>query len=240
MKSRLLPLFPAEKPWATAVEPRRAVAAMMLIFGTTICVKFLPRELTEVWRSAICASLETAGMLAAWLLVLPPGSSGGGLCGIFGAEPLKCRHFRWIVAAPLLIWSVNAALGAVWIALLRRLGIPFEEMQKLIAEVRNFSSGEFLLVMLAVGVMTPMAEEFFFRRLLYGVLEPLGPRRAALTTSLLFAAAHGFLVGFPGFLWMGLVFQLVYCRCRNLGAPILVHAAINCVALAGARAGWLT
>ena len=233
-----LRLFPAEKPWTTAVGPWRAVAAMVMILGVTLCVGFLPEGFSAAWRSLTCSVLEVVGSLLAWLLVLPPGFSGGGRCGILGAERPRARHHRWIAVAPLLIWCGSAVLGAAWGGILRRLGLSVEELQPMITHVRDFTILEFVMVLLAVGVLTPIAEEFFFRRLLFGVLEPLGVGAAAVLTATLFAAGHGFLYGFPGLFWMGLIFQLVYCRCRDLAAPILVHATVNCVALAGGRAGW--
>lgn len=237
MKRFVIGLIPEEKPWSSSVDPRRVGAAMVLILGVTAGAKLLPGALSPTARLLGLASLELAGCLSALFLVLAP-DSGGGRGGILGAARLKLGTFAGIAAAPPLIWLGCAGLGAAWGALLRMLAIPYDEFQPLIAEIRNFGSGDFLLVLLAVGVMTPAAEEFFFRRLLYGVLEPLGVWRAALASSALFAAAHGFLFGLPGLFWMGLVFQVVYCRCRNLGAPILVHAVVNCAALAGARAGW--
>ena len=237
MKPRFSEWLPKTRPWSVSVEPRRAGAAMALILAVTVGAKLLPDTFSAAGRLFGVAALELTGSLAALFLV--HSATRGGMRGILGAERLKRRDFVTIAVAPLLIWCGNSAAGMAWGRLLRLLRIPYEEFQPLLMVIREFDSADFLLVLLAVGVMTPAAEEFFFRRLLYGVLEPLGARRAALATAALFAAAHGFLFGLPGLFWMGVVFQSVYGRCRNLGAPILVHAIVNCVALLGARGGFL-
>ena len=208
---------------------------MMLILGAVLCALSLPTAGGAAAASVKIAFAQLAGCAAAfaWLRRAEGVKRGRDLVS---AVPFRLRDLRIVAAAPPLIWIGCAVLGKGWGDMLEKLAIPFEKEQTLISLVPLLPTGEFMLLILAAGVITPVAEEFFFRRLLYGLLEPAGRLRATLATAALFAAAHGFLYGLPGFFWMGIVFQFVYCRCRNLIAPTAVHAIVNCVALAVARA----
>ena len=227
---------PAGRAWTASIDPLRASAAMILILGAALCGLSLPTAGGAAASSVKIALAELAGSSAAFVWLRRSAGVKRGW-DLVSAAPLRLRDLRIVAAAPPLIWIGCAVLGWCWGGVLEKLGIPFEKEQTLIALVPRVSTAEFLLLVLAVGVITPVAEEFFFRRLLYGLLEPTGRLRATLATAAIFSAAHGFLYGLPGFFWMGIVFQFVYCRCRNLIAPAAVHLIVNCVALVATRAG---
>lgn len=80
---------------------------------------------------------------------------------------------------------------------------------------------------LAGGVMAPLAEELFFRGLVFGYLRRWGFIRALLMSTGIFVLAHSF-SGFPLVqLVGGVVFGLCYEKERSLWAPIVIHAAGN-------------
>ena len=57
-------------------------------------------------------------------------------------------------------------------------------------------------------------------------------RRIAILSSVLFAAIHMNLAGFPIYLLVGALFALVYVRTGSLLAPILAHVTYNGILLA--------
>lgn len=68
-----------------------------------------------------------------------------------------------------------------------------------------------------VIIVVPVCEEIFFRRLLFGLLRPLGAWAAVAGGAALFSAAHLFLLGAPSLFLMGPAFQLVYLWRRQSG-----------------------
>ena len=84
-----------------------------------------------------------------------------------------------------------------------------------------------------VTVIVPVAEELLFRRILFAGLLPFGNNCAWIGTACVFSACHLFLAGAPGLFVIGLGFQWLYCRYKNLAASILAHGALNsCTILA--------
>lgn len=86
---------------------------------------------------------------------------------------------------------------------------------------------------LVAGCIGPLAEELFFRGILFGFLRSRGFWTALMVSSLLFAAAHAVTVDFPLVQFMGgIVLAALYEREKNLMAPFVVHAAGNLILLA--------
>jgi membrane protease YdiL (CAAX protease family) len=81
--------------------------------------------------------------------------------------------------------------------------------------------------LVAVGV-APVAEELFFRGILYPTIKQSGYPCAALWgTSLFFAAIHANLMTFLPLTVLALVFVLLYEHTGNLLAPIAAHGLFN-------------
>lgn len=82
-------------------------------------------------------------------------------------------------------------------------------------------------------LLVPVAEESFFRGILYAWIKQVGyPRLALWGTSVVFAAVHANLVSFVPLTVLALVLALLYGRTGNLLAPISAHALFNAVNLA--------
>ena len=78
------------------------------------------------------------------------------------------------------------------------------------------------------GLVAPMAEELFFRGILYGLLRPMGILPAMLISTLLFASAHAT----PGMLPItqlagGLLFAAAYEKEGHIAVPIFIHGLGN-------------
>ncbi|MFY8215687.1 MAG: CPBP family intramembrane glutamic endopeptidase [Chthoniobacterales bacterium] len=79
-----------------------------------------------------------------------------------------------------------------------------------------------------VIVVAPIAEEFIFRGLLYGVAKKFGGRIPALvTTSLLFAAIHLNPVAMVPLFVLSVAFTLAYERTGSLWTPVVMHVIFN-------------
>lgn len=90
---------------------------------------------------------------------------------------------------------------------------------------------------LALGVtailLAPVAEEIFFRGILYAAIKQAGYPRAALWgTALFFAGVHANAVAFVPLTVLAVVLTALYERTNNLLAPIIAHAMFNALNLA--------
>jgi uncharacterized protein len=78
------------------------------------------------------------------------------------------------------------------------------------------------------GILAPVAEEIFFRGVLYGFLRRWGVATALVTTTLLFVLSHSLDQGIPfAQVVGGLVFAVAYEREGNLIVPITIHVSGN-------------
>jgi membrane protease YdiL (CAAX protease family) len=87
------------------------------------------------------------------------------------------------------------------------------------------------IILLAVTV-APLAEEFFFRFFLYGVLKRYFGRGVGVVASaLLFAAVHAHLPSFAPLFVLGICFTIAYEWSGSLLVSMTMHALFNALAL---------
>lgn len=87
------------------------------------------------------------------------------------------------------------------------------------------------IILLAVTV-APLAEEFFFRFFLYGVLKRYFGRGVGVVASaLLFAAVHAHLPSFAPLFVLGICFAIAYEWSGSLLVSMTMHALFNALAL---------
>jgi membrane protease YdiL (CAAX protease family) len=134
-----------------------------------------------------------------------------------------------------------AALALVVAPLLALAGwlnrlVPYEHpVVAFLAERRDFRA--VLLVVLTAVVAAPLAEEFFFRRVLQGWLEKRLPARnaagAIVVSAAAFALAHqGQGLAFVPLFPLGLVLGYLVRQTGSLLPAILLHALFNAVSIA--------
>lgn len=95
---------------------------------------------------------------------------------------------------------------------------------------RLFGSGVlgFVISVVLVAVIVPIAEESIFRGVMYAQLrEAWGTVPAALVSALVFAALHLNGIGFVPLAGVALVFAYLFTRSRSLWSSIAAHAAVN-------------
>ncbi|MDH5492468.1 MAG: CPBP family intramembrane metalloprotease, partial [Myxococcales bacterium] len=166
-------------------------------------------------------SLGAVQVLLAFLLIRGLARSPLQALGLEG----RIRGGLWILLATPLLAIVLRQLGALLQALIPSTGAaPIETFV-------SFPSG--LLAFAAVALLVPLAEELFFRGLLYGRLEArYGPGAALGLTALLFALVHlpqqwGAWGAFASVALTGLVLTLLRRLTGSTLVPALVHLTHN-------------
>jgi uncharacterized protein len=97
--------------------------------------------------------------------------------------------------------------------------------------------GAFILSVLAIGIVGPISEEMTFRGLGYSLLDQWGPWTAIGVTGILFALAHGIIVGLPVFFVIGAGLAFLRYRTNSILPAVLVHMAFNSLQLVVGVAG---
>jgi len=133
-------------------------------------------------------------------------------------------------------------LGAACQGVVAVLYYPFH-LKSLSHPVHHLFGGTRGLTFVVLGVLTtllaPLAEEWFFRGVLFrALLAGLGrvvPRiatvAAVLISACLFALAHGEPLQFAGLAFVGVVLAVVLCRTQRLLPSVITHVSFNAVAL---------
>lgn len=180
-----------------------------------VSVQYLdPPSLARIGSGALGRLLQTAGMV--WAVV----HWERGLAAIGWSPRTWLQGLRQGA-----VWSAGFALvaGAGMILLsfagyhpLSSLGSPLKGR-----------TAELLLFFLLGGLIAPVAEEVFFRGILYGFFRRWGIAAALIASTAVFVALHT-TQGLPVTQIVGgLVFALAYETTRNLMVPITIHVLGN-------------
>lgn len=183
-------------------------------------------ELTVLGTIVLLVASQVGMLLVSWLLVfrpralaglpLPPGDNAGGaiLSGV-----------GWGVLA-----TIGASLvGSAVVFVLESLGVEAgpQTAQQAITRIDPW------LAVLAVVILAPVAEEVFFRGVVFNaLLREAGSRWAYIGSAALFAVIHLEPVAMLPLFLLGLALAWVYQRTRNLLAPIAMHVTVNGIAVA--------
>ena len=146
------------------------------------------------------------------------------------------------------LWGIAIGVGGQFV--IAALYAPFQhEIHDFNGPSQKLTGGShgagFLVVALATVILAPVAEELFFRGLLFKALvrlcTPLGPGTtkargagvvaAVIVDGLLFGLAHGEWVQLAGLALFGVVLAAVSYRTGRLGMNMVAHAAFNLVAV---------
>jgi hypothetical protein len=146
---------------------------------------------------------------------------GKGLSSI-GLDPSKLAHGL----KKGLIWS--AGFGIITLIAFAALSLVHVDPLALIhAEVPS-EIDKVIPFFLIGGVVGPIAEEIFFRGIIYGFFRKWGIAVALISSTLLFVLAHGILGSIPlPQVVGGILFAVAYEVEKNLMAPITIHVLGN-------------
>ncbi|HUF06957.1 MAG TPA: type II CAAX endopeptidase family protein [Candidatus Binatia bacterium] len=183
-------------------------------------------ELTLAGAIVILVSTQVALLLVAWIFVHLPGALAG-LPSLVGRDPGGA--LRSGVGWGLLAWLGSKIVIAAVAWVLERVGLPPEPQT---AE-RAIVMLDPVLVVLALVILTPIAEEVFFRGVVFNAwLREGGRRWAYIGSAALFAVIHLSLVSLLPIFLLGLALAWIYRRTGSLLAPIAMHATVNGISVA--------
>jgi membrane protease YdiL (CAAX protease family) len=183
-------------------------------------------ELTFLGAAVLLVATQIALLLVSWLFVFRPGALAA-LPSLPGRDPGGAIRagLGWGILAWIGATAVSA--GVVWV--LESLGIAAEPQ----AAERAIQILDPWLVILAVVILAPIAEEVFFRGVVFNAwLREGGRRWAFIGSSALFALIHASIVALVPIFLLGLALAWIYQRTGNLLAPIAMHAMVNGVSVA--------
>jgi hypothetical protein len=166
-------------------------------------------------------TLGLARLLELGLIVWIVHAAGGSVASI-GLD-----RARWIAGLRRgLLWSAGfGALSGIVFAVLFMAGInPLSMIRTNLPK----NSANLLLFFLVGGIVAPVAEEVFFRGILYGFLRRWGIWIALVLSTSAFAITHGLGHGFPLVQAIGgILFAAAYEIEKNLIVPITIHCLGN-------------
>jgi len=125
-----------------------------------------------------------------------------------------------------LIWSAGFGIvvGIVYILLL---AAGINVLQVFIAS-QKLSRQQTVIFFVVGGVIGPIAEEIFFRGIVYGFFRRWGAPVAVIASTLLFVLIHPYGTNLPVAQTVGgLVFAVAYEREKSLVVPITIHSLGN-------------
>ena len=183
-------------------------------------------EITLAGAIVIITSTQVALLVVSWAFVLRPNA-------LAFAEPLlgadRLRALGVGIGWGALAWLGAAVVTFAVVLFLERVGL---EPDAGVAE-RAIGLLEPWLVVVAVVILAPIAEEVFFRGIAFNAwLRERGRRFAYIGSAALFSVIHASLVSMLPIFLLGLAFAWAYQRTRSLVAPIAMHATFNGISVA--------
>lgn len=178
-------------------------------------------ELTLGGAIVLITSTQISLLLISWAFVFRRDAVAFAM-PLFGSNRLRAlgAGIGWGALA----WIAASALTFAMVVLLERLGVE-PELQ--VAE-QAIAALNPVLIVLAVVVLAPVAEEIFFRGVAFNAwLAERGRRFAYIGSAALFAVIHVSLVSVLPIFLLGLALAWVYRRTASLVAPIAMHATVN-------------
>lgn len=172
---------------------------------------------------------EAALIIPVWVLALRKYRCGWGRLGL--------RRFPLVSGLRPVAWYLflTFIINSAWALLARSVGF---EVQPNVLPIFGGGMTGLLVAFIAAGVIAPVVEELFFRGFLFaGLHNRFGMRWATLFSSAFFAMAHFTPGALVPIFFLGVFFCLLYSRTGSLWPSILMHAAMNSLALSASFIG---
>ncbi|HSM37841.1 MAG TPA: type II CAAX endopeptidase family protein [Candidatus Limnocylindrales bacterium] len=179
-----------------------------------------------LFGTIVTLTVTQAGLLAAVALLVYAPQALAGLRLLPGRGLLRSMLIGLGLAIP--SWIGAQLIGYLTVRLLEPFGLQPEAG---LAELALLNADPVVLVV-ALVVVAPMAEEVFFRGAAFNAWErEYGTTRALYGSALMFAAVHGSIFFIPSIAALGIVLGLLYRSTRSLPATMVLHAAFNGITL---------
>lgn len=177
------------------------------------------RALPPLFMTGLAAVQAVAMLTSVWLLGLKRRNYRWADLGLFPTSP------RWVAIAFAVFVIFRLAVIPI-AALLDLIGIRSMQAQALAPSVSGLPAT--LLLLVTVGVAVPIAEEIFFRGVVYRWLrDKWGALPGAIGSGVIFGLAHLEPASVVFTVLLGVVLAVVYERSRSLWPPILIHMFNN-------------
>jgi membrane protease YdiL (CAAX protease family) len=222
-------------------------------------VGFLVGQIGSVAAVSLVAALKgVSGSLSAYATAASPPewyvlSSLVGLWVGFIGAPLVAirlgpiRRQLGVGFRPIDLWGIPIGVAGQFLVV--ALYAPFiKHLHNFDAPVKKLTGGShgsgLWLIAVATVIVAPIAEELFFRGLLFRSLlnlagalrsprgRKIGVVTAVIADGVLFALAHGELAQLAGLALFGMVLALVFLKTGRLGMSMAAHMSFNAVAIA--------
>ena len=213
--------------------------ALALAVGTVLSAPFTDDalalqsgegELSLLGSAVLLVSAQAGLLMVGYLLVYRPRA-------LAALPRLPGRDARGAVLAGLrygvLAWLGSSIVLVLVTALLSAIGQPppVGPAEQAIAMLDPW------LVVIAIAIFAPIAEELFFRGIVFNAwLRESGRLPAYVGSAALFAVIHLSLASLLPIFLLGIALAWVYERTGNLLAPIVMHATVNGISVAAALA----
>lgn len=147
------------------------------------------------------------------------------------------RKLNPLPISSILLWSVGGLLLA-WagqmVAVTIEIGLldikPGSENTDLIVKLTEMN----IWFLLLPAILGPIIEELVFRKVIFGTLQKrLNLHIAAILSALIFAFLHLEFDHLLIYFVMGLIFTFLYVKTKRILVPIIVHMAMNTIAVIG-------
>jgi hypothetical protein len=157
------------------------------------------------------------------------------LAGVrLGDGPRTARNLGRGLALGAVAWVLAAALTAVLAWVVRQVTGEEPVDSQLVVDFASILPP--LVAIGIIGILTPVAEELFFRWVAVNAWErEHGTRAAVVGSAVLFGVAHvsgGTWLVLPVIFLLGVILALVYVSTRSLPLVIGMHVTYNCLSLA--------
>jgi hypothetical protein len=157
------------------------------------------------------------------------------LAGVrLGDGPRTARNLGRGLALGAVAWVLAAALTAVLAWVVRQVTGEEPVDSQLVVDFASILPP--LVAIGIIGILTPVAEELFFRWVAVNAWErEHGTRAAVVGSAVLFGVAHvsgGTWLVLPVIFLLGVILALVYVSTRSLPLVIGMHVSYNCLSLA--------
>lgn len=183
-------------------------------------------QLTLLGSVALLVATQVALLTVSWLFVFRPRALAA-LPRFPGPNAARAARLGlgWGVAA----WLGASLVSAAVVALLEALDMPVEPQ----AAEAALALVEPWVAVLAIVILAPIAEEIFFRGVVFNALSrERGRRWAYLGSATMFAVIHLSIVALLPIFLLGLALAWVYERTGSLLAPIAMHMVVNGISVA--------
>lgn len=178
-------------------------------------------ELSLLGAIVLLVSTQVGLLLVSWLFVLRPNALAA-LPRFPGPDP--GRALRLGLGLGVAAWLGASLVSAGVVVLLESIGVDAapQAAEQALALVDPW------LAVVSIVILAPIAEELFFRGVVFNAfLRERGRAWAYVGSAALFAVIHLSLVALVPIFLLGLALAWVYDRTGSLLAPIAMHAVVN-------------